>query len=468
MVTWTEPAHELPVLAETDVLIVGGGSAGSAAAIASARQGAKTLLIEQQGFLGGTSTGALVTPMMANHLQHQPLNQGIYLEVLQQLLASGDADIYKDGNAGWFNPEMLKLVLEEMAVSAGVELFYHIDCADAIVRGQTLEGVVIETKSGRGVIRAHCTIDASGDADVATRAGVPMVVGRPDTGANQPMALRFMLGHVDLGRAQAFFETLGDFDFTPSERNPEIPLWTTACTWDKDWPLKPLFEKAVAAGVLHPDDAIYFQIFTVPGRPGEVAFNCPRFDELTNSLDFRQRNAVQVQGKRSIVRLWNFCKTYLPGFEKSYIVQIAPMIGIRESRRIVGEYVLTSEDFFAARKFPDAIARNNYPIDIHSRDKTGGMHFMKAGDYHEIPYRCLVPLEIDQLLVAGRCLSADFSAQGAVRIIPNCYAMGQAAGIAAALSVQQRKPPRSLDTELLIATLKRQDALTAVPAPAAE
>lgn len=463
MVTWIEPAHELPVLAETEVLVVGGGSAGSAAAIASARQGARTLLIEQQGFLGGTSTGALVTPMMANHLQQRPLNQGIYLEVLQRLLASGDADIYKDGNAGWFNPEMLKLVLEELAVGAGVEIFYHIDFADALVQNRQLQGVLVETKSGRGLIRARCVVDCSGDADVAARAGVPMVTGRPDTGANQPMALRFMLGNVDLGRAQAYFETLGDFDYTTSSRNPDIPLWTTACTWDKDWPLKPLFTQAVSDGVLQPDDAIYFQIFTVPGRPGEVAFNCPRFDDLTDSLDFRQRNAVQIQGKRSILRLWEFCKRYLPGFEKSYIVQIAPMIGVRESRRIVGEYVLSSEDFFAARKFPDAIARNNYPIDIHARDQSGGLHFMKAGDYHEIPYRCLIPLEIEQLLVAGRCLSADFSAQGAVRIIPNCYAMGQAAGIAAALSVQQQTSPRTLPVESLMSRLRAQDAMQTLP-----
>lgn len=459
MVSWTEPAHDLPVLAETDVLVVGGGSAGSAAAIAAARQGARTLLIEQQGFLGGTSTGALVTPMMANHLQARPLNQGIYLEVLKAMLATGDADIYKDGNAGWFNPEALKLTLEELALTAGAELWYHVWLSDAIVSDGALQGVVVETKSGRGVIRAHCSIDASGDADLAAQAGVPVVAGRPDTGANQPMALRFMLGNVDLARAQAYFESIGDFDVTESSRNPEIPLWTTACTWDKDWPLKPLFEKAVAEGVLHADDAIYFQIFTVPGRPGEVAFNCPRFDELTDSLDHRQRSAVQIEGKRSIVRLWNFCRQYLPGFEKSYIVTIAPMIGVRESRRIVGEYVLTAEDFFAARKFPDAIARNNYPIDIHSRDASGGLHFMKAGDYHDIPYRSLVPLKVDQLLVAGRCLSADFSAQGAVRIIPNCYAMGQAAGIAAALSVQQGVKPRALDTSLLIETLQRQDAM---------
>ncbi|MGE3726696.1 MAG: FAD-dependent oxidoreductase [Candidatus Sericytochromatia bacterium] len=435
---------ELPLLVECDVLVLGGGSAGSAAAIAAARSGAHTLLAEQNGFLGGTSTASLVTPMMANHLQAKPLNQGIYLEVLNSLLETGDAAVYKDGNAGWFNPEMLKLVLEQKAVEAGVELLYHVYFSQAHVEEGILKGAIFETKSGRGLIRAKVLIDASGDADLAFQAGVPMVIGRESDQANQPMALRFNLGQVNLLKARDYFASLGEFDWTDNPHDPELPLWTTACTWDKPWPLSPLFQQAVTAGELSEDDAAYFQIFTVPGRPGEVAFNCPRLDQLKNSLDFRQRSQVQVEGKTRILKLWHFCRKYLPGFEKSFISQIAPMPGIRESRRIVGEYVLTSEDFFAARKFPDAVARNNYPIDIHSRDKSGGLHFMQAGDYHEIPFRCLVPLQIENLLVAGRCLSADFSAQGAVRIIPNCYAMGQAAGTAAALAVQQNVSVRTL------------------------
>lgn len=448
---------DLPLLASCDVLVIGGGSAGSAAAIAAARSGAQTILVEQNGFLGGTSTAALVTPMMANHLQKQPLNQGIYLEVLQDLLKTGDAAIYKDGNAGWFNPEMLKVVLEQKAVAAGVELFYHVTLSAAICQQQSLQGVIVETKSGRGRILAKCCIDASGDADLAFQAGVETVSGRASDGHNQPMALRFNLGHVDLARAQSYFTSLGEFDYTDNPHDPEIPLWTTAATWDKDWPLSPLFAQAVAAGDLSEDDAAYFQIFTMPGRPGEVAFNCPRLDHLTNALDFRQRNQAQVEGKQRILKLWQFCKKYLPGFESSYIVQIAPMLGVRESRRIVGEYQLSSEDFFAARKFPDAVARNNYPIDIHARDKSGGLHTMKAGDYHEIPYRCLLPLELDNLLVAGRALSADFAAQGAVRIIPNCYAMGQAAGIAAAWSARTNQPPRQLDADTLQHILATQN-----------
>jgi hypothetical protein len=439
----------LPVLASCDVLVVGGGSAGSAAAIAAARSGAHTILVEYQSFLGGTSTAALVAPMMANHLKKEPLNQGLYLEVLQDMLKTGDAAAYKDGNMGWFNPEMLKWVLESKAVEAGVEIWYNVTLSTAHFNADNtsgthdtsaqlaLKGAIVETKSGRGIIEAKVCIDASGDADLAYHAGVPTEQGRGANHENQPMALRFNLGNVDLKKSQDYFASLGDFDWTENPVHPEIPLWTTAATWDKDWPLTPVFKQAVAAGDLDEDDAAYFQIFTLPGRPGEVTFNCPRLDHLKHALDFRERNQALLEGKRRIMRLWHFCQKYLPGFERSYIVQIAPMLGVRESRRIVGEYVLTSEDFFAARKFEDVIARNNYPIDIHSRDENGGLHHMKAGDYHDIPFRCLIPLEVDQLLVAGRSLSADFAAQGAVRIIPNCYAMGEAAGVAAAFSVQQ-------------------------------
>lgn len=437
----------LPILAQCDVLVVGGGSAGAAAAIAAARAGAKTLLIEYQSFLGGTSTAALVAPMMANHLKKEPLNQGIYLEVLQELLKTGDAAMYKDGNMGWFNPEALKWVLEFKAVEAGVELWYNVVLADAYFAQEPgqLSGAIVETKSGRGIIAAGVCIDASGDADLAYHAGVPMEQGRGEDHENQPMALRFNLGNVDLQKAQQYFHSLGDFEWTENPVHPDIPLWTTAATWDKDWPLSPVFRAAVTAGDLDEDDAAYFQIFTLPGRPGEVTFNCPRLDHLKHAMDFRERNQALIEGKRRIVRLWHFCQKYLPGFERSYVVQIAPMLGIRESRRIVGEYVLTSEDFFAARKFDDVVARNNYPIDIHSRDANGGLHHMKAGDYHDIPYRCLVPLRVDNLLVAGRALSADFAAQGAVRIIPNCYAMGEAAGTAAAFSVRTKTPVRALE-----------------------
>ncbi len=433
----------MKTLARCDVLVIGGGSAGSAAAIAAARSGAHTILVEYQSFLGGTSTGALVAPMMANHLKKQPLNQGIYLEVLKDLLTTGDAVQYKDGNMGWFNPEMLKWVLEAKAVEAGVDIWYNVALSDAVVKDGVLTGAVVETKSGRGIVEARVFIDASGDADLAFRAGVPVEQGRGEQMENQPMALRFNLGNVNLQKAQDFFSKLGEFDWTDNPVHPEIPLWTTAATWDKDWPLTPLFEQAVEAGDLSEDDAAYFQIFTLPGRPGEVTFNCPRMDHLKHAMDFRQRNQAMIEGKQRIVRLWRFCQKYLEGFEKSYIVQIAPMLGIRESRRIVGEYVLTSEDFFAARKFKDAVARNNYPIDIHSRDENGGLHHMQAGDYHDIPFRCLVPLDIDQLLVAGRALSADFAAQGAVRIIPNCYAMGEAAGVAAARCAAQNMTVRN-------------------------
>lgn len=441
MKNYFEPTKSLPIIASCDVLVVGGGSAGCSAAIAAGRAGSHTLLIEQFGFLGGTSTGALVTPMMANHIQKKPLNQGIYLEVLEELLKTSDADVYKDGNAGWFNPEMLKIILENFVINSGVQILYHSWFSDVIIEDKHIKGIIIENKSGRSVILSKRIIDTTGDADVAFKAGVPIVSGRSSDAKNQPMSLRFNLANVDLKKAQTYFESLGEFDYTDSNK---VPLWTTAFTLDKSWPLKPVFEQAVREKVLKKEDLSYFQIFTIPGRPGEIAFNCPRIDNATNATDHNEISRVQIEGKKKILRYYHFCKKYLKGFENAYIAQIAPMVGVRESRRIIGEYVLSSKDFYSANKFEDAIARNNYPIDIHSNDGKGGLYFIKKGDYHDIPYRCLIPLEIENLLVAGRCLSADFEAQGAVRIIPNCYAMGQAAGLACHVSISKDCNPRKL------------------------
>jgi hypothetical protein len=448
---------DIPIVKQVDVVIVGGGTAGSVASIASGREGMSTLVVEQLGCLGGTQTSALVTPQMPNQINNAPLNLGIDAEINARLAATHDGGTFSDGNRGWFNPEMLKFVLEDMLDRARVELLYYTFFSDAIVEGNTIKGIIVQNKAGQGAILAKRVIDASGDADVALRAGVPCDSGEKLTGVNQPFSVRFHLGNVDIGRFIDFLKDLGSYQLTENATGSEIPLVTTAQVWGKGWNLEPLFRRAVEAGVLKESDGNYFQVFSVPGRPGEISFNCPRVSGEVDGTNPFHLTKAQLLGRQAIKRYLNFCRKYLPGFENAYIVLTAPLVGVRESRRIIGEYVLTVDDVLGAKKFEDAIARNNYPIDIH-RDKESGAKIihLKPGEYHEIPYRCLVPLRIDNLLVAGRCISATFEAQGSIRIQTNCRAMGEAAGVAAAMSILRNLSPKQLDGAELRMRLREQ------------
>jgi len=454
---------DIPIIRDVDIVVVGGGTAGSVAAIAAGREAMKTMLVEQLGFLGGTQSAALVTPQMPNQIDKKPLNLGIDAEINARLAETRDSGVFSDGNPGWFNPEMLKFVLEEMINEAGVELLYYTFFADAIVEDNVIKGIIVQNKGGQSAILARRVIDTTGDADVAFRAGVPFNSGEETTGLNQPFSVRFHLGNVNIERFIDFLKGLGSYQLTENPDAPVSPLTpplvTTAQVWGKGWKLEPLFRKAVEEGVLRESDGNYFQLFSVPGRPGEISFNCPRISGEVDGTNPFHLTRAQIRGRQAILRYLDFCRKYLPGFENAYIVFTAPLVGVRESRRIIGEYILTADDVLGAKKFDDAIARNNYPIDIH-RDKESGakMIHLKPGGYHEIPYRCLVPLKIDNLLVAGRCISATFEAQSSIRIQTNCRAMGEAAGVAAAMSIRKGIPPRQLDGVELRRRLKEKGA----------
>ncbi len=448
----------IPVLRDVDILVVGGGTAGAVAGIAAARQGMRTLVVEQFGFLGGSQTGALVTPMMPNQQEGVPLNGGIDFEINSRLIAQHESGVWKDGNRGWFNPETLKSLLEEMNQEAGAELLYYTLSEDVIVEGAALCGIVVANKAGRSALLAKRVIDCTGDADVAFRSGVPCDSGDPESGKNQPFSVRFNLGNVDLARLAAYLRSLGRHDVMEQAEGTDVPLIHTAMVWDKGWTLEPLFRTAVADGVLQPTDGNYFQAFTMAGRPGELALNCPRISLDTDGTDPFHLTRAQMQARRIIRRYIAFFRRYVPGCEQAYLVMTAPMVGVRESRRIRGEYTVTVQDVLGARKFDDAILRNNYPLDVHSdSEKTmpdGGR--LPAGEYHEVPYRSLVPLKVENLLVAGRCLSASFLAQSSIRIQSNCRAMGEAAAVASALSIRNGIPPRAIDGRDVRAALKAQ------------
>jgi len=439
--------QNIPVVREVDILVVGGGTAGAVAGIAAGREGMKTLVVEQFGFLGGSQTAALVTPMMPNQIDAIPLNGGIDFEINSRLIAMQESGVWRDGNRGWFNPEILKLVLEQMTLQAGTELLYYTFFEDVIVEQQEARGIVIANKAGRGVIIAKSVVDCTGDADVAFRAGVPCESGAPETGLNQPFSVRFNLGNVNLQRFADFLCTLGKHDVMYQAEGTEVELIHTAMVWRKGWTLEPVFRKAVAEGVLMESDGNYFQAFTMAGRPGELALNCPRVSTEIDGTDPFHLTAAQIKGREIVQRYVAFCRAYLPGCENAYLVMTAPMVGVRESRRIRGEYYLTVDDVLGAKKFDDAILRNNYPVDIH-RDNDGDTAKttrLPAGAYHEVPYRSIVPLKIERLLVAGRCFSASFEAQSSVRIQSNCRAMGEAAAVASAMSMRKDIAPRHLD-----------------------
>lgn len=450
----------IPSVADVDLLIVGGGTAGAVAAIAGGREGSRTLVIEQLGFLGGTQTGALVTPMMPNQIDGEPLNGGIDLEINRRMNKAHESGVWKDGNRGWFNPEMLKFTLEQMVIEAGARILYYTMFEDVVVEDGSVVGVIVLNKAGRGFIKARRTIDASGDADVAARAGVLVERGDPDTGRNQPFSVRFHLGNVDLMRFAQHLRSLGRHDVMEGAEGSDVMLIHTAMVWGKGWTLEPLFRKAVEEGVLLERDGDYFQVFSMAGRPGELAFNCPRIREDVDGTNPDHLTNAQVKGREIIQRYVVFCRRYLPGCERSYLVMSAPMVGVRESRRIRGEYYLTTEEVLSGAKFPDGILRNNYPLDVHRdpSDPRNGVTKLPPGEFHEVPYRCLVPLGVDGLLVAGRCLSASFEAQSSVRVQSNCRAMGEAAAVASAMSIKAGVAPRKVDGILLRAELKRRGA----------
>jgi hypothetical protein len=415
-----------------DVVVCGGGTAGAAAAIAAARQGAKTLVIEQFGSLGGTQTNGWVTPLMPNYIGGFKLSRGLNLEITAEqskLQPAGDFEHGED----WYDPTALAWVLDQIAEQAGVTCLFNAMIIGARRIGTRLEAVEIATRGGRQWIEGKTFIDSTGDAELSFYAGAELM-GGDEEGIHQPMTLRFTVGGVDMVKAR---QTLLPYLRVNTDSYMELGYGEA-----KDSPMRDLICQAIEAAVLEEDDLGYFQLFSVNGRHGEFAVNAPRITGFDPLDAFEMSRAYQV-GRAKIFRIAAFMRRYFPGFENSYVSVIAPLMGIRESRRVVGEYILTEEDHLSLRKFEDVIAHNRYPIDIHLKQ---GLDYRKfpPGEWHDIPYRSLVVKGFDNLWVAGRCLSATFVAQSAVRIQSVCRSMGEAAGVAAALCAKSGTKAQAL------------------------
>lgn len=419
------------VLASYDVVVVGGGTAGVIAAIAAANEGASVALIEQFGALGGSSTGALVTPTMNTHVEGVPMNSYIVTELDRLALARGAMSMR--GVSRYYDPILLPVILEEMAVGAGVSLYLYTDLVDVVKEGRNIVGVFVSDKSGMHVIEGKQFIDCTGDGDLSVMAGAEYTKGNPKTGKNQPISLRYMVSGVDM---QAFHETAPD----------SVSLWDGCCyaactTQDPRTSVERIMAEARDNGDLIPEDLAYWQVFTLPSRPDTLACNCPEIFDRVDGTSAPDLTNAQISGKQSAMRQLAFYKKYFKGFENAYISGFASMVGIRESREIATDRILTIAEAKRYAKFDDAVAQTNYPVDIHgfgdeyTNEHVDGIENEKP--YFEIPFGSIVVRDVDNLFVAGRCIGCDFFVQAAIRIIPTVRATGEAAGIAAALCAKE-------------------------------
>jgi hypothetical protein len=438
------------MMPEFDVLVVGGGNAGCAAAIAAARHGARTLLVERYGFLGGTATASMVGPWMTFHSGSKRIVGGIAQEIVERLQRKGGSPGHVYDSSDYvstitpFDPEIHKALLFEMMQESGVQLLLHAYFLRAAF-GSAVEGAVFATVAGEREYRAKITIDATADAYVAASAGVATQQG-DRRGRVQPASLMFRLSHVDLAKTATYVRMHPDQMRTSLKAHERTAPALTAVAGLYD-----LWHMALEQGEVNvPREVVSF--FITP-YADEVTVNMTRVTNI-DPLDPDDLTRAEVEARMQVMQLLEFFRKRVPGFEEARLAATGAQIGIRESRRIVGEYTLTREDVLQGRHFDDAVARSAYPIDIHNPAGSGTItHRLPPGESYEIPYRCLVPKGVDRLLVAGRCISTTHEALASTRLTPTVMTLGQAAGTAAAFAARTGVQPRGLDTHRLRSAL---------------
>lgn len=409
-----------------DLIVCGGGTAGVAAGYIGAKYGLKTLVVEKNIHLGGTITSALVIPSMKSNTQN--INCEFYNDFIDELKKYEAQITYGDGNKGWFNPELSKIALESMMERVGCDILFNSEITNAVTENNHVKSICISSKTLSLYIDSLYFVDATGDGNFSSILKNKILENPRE---RQPMTLRFNVSGIDLDKFSKWLLELDeDRNVTTSYTIDNQIHLSTACTWDKDknWALRPLFEEAVREGDLKEEDTAYFQLFTIPGMPGTVSLNSPRIlmGQDIDPLDPFMQSKALIIAKKQIWRLFCFMKKYFPGFEGSFISNIADMLGIRESRRVEGKKVYTKEDILSAKKYENPVLHADYPIDIHSYKKDSSSLVHTNVDY-ELPIECLMSEKYDNLYIAGRIVSADFSTQAALRIQSSCFSMGEAA-----------------------------------------
>jgi hypothetical protein len=419
---------------DAEVLVVGGGMGGTVAAIAAARAGARTLLVERWGFLGGAATAAAVGQFVGwETAAGRRMVGGIAEEIVQRLVSLGGSDGHSVFTMSTghrmdrvcYDPELLKVVLDGMAEEAGVRLLFHAALLGATREGATITQVELLTKGGVAQVAPRIVVDASGDLDLLARAGAAFLPLEPGE-AMQPATAMFRFGPIDL---DAFAAIPKDHLAALAQRG--------------------VAEGALARAALHAS--------RIEGTR-DAWFNIGR--TALDATDPLALSAAEVEGRRQSLAAARFLAAQVPGCGNGRIVAFAPQIGIRESRRVQGLHVLEEAELRAATTFPDRIAWGAYPIDVHPA-KGAGLTFEEMGDDHAyaIPLRSLLPHGIDNAIVAGRGISATHRAHAATRVMPTVMAMGQAAGLAAAIAARGNAAPAACDIAALQAQLRQDGAV---------
>lgn len=410
-----------------DLIVVGGGFAGTAAAMEAARHGNKVLLVEKYNCLGGAAANALVLPFMTYWTQDpetdekQYLTGDLFLEIIEEMKKMNNLD-----EAGkYFHEEQMKLILNRMCLRYGVELLFNTTVIGAKVEEGQIRSLQAWGKSRMLELKAKFFIDATGDAELSVLAGCRYQLGREEDNLCQPMTLNFRVAGVDRARYL--------------EAKPSItPLFNE---YQQKGLIKNPRENVLVFRTLH-EDVLHFNTTRV--------VKCDPTDPV-------QVTRAEIEAREQVYELFDMLKNNIPGFENSYVLSTGMQIGIRESRMVEGEYKLTGDELKSLARFDDAIAVANYDIDIHNPEGTGTSHYyFGKGQWYEIPYRCLIPKDCVNLLVAGRCISSDHEAQASYRIMPFCAELGQAAGAAVSEACHSGKTLRTIDVKKLQQLLREE------------
>jgi ribulose 1,5-bisphosphate synthetase/thiazole synthase len=442
-----------------DVIIAGGGVAGSVAAISAARCGAKVLIIERSGHLGGSLTSCGVGPMMTFHADTKQIIKGIGQEIVERMIARGYSPGHVRDTTGYvsyltpFSSEGLKVILDEMITEAKVDILFHTFISAVQTESSVITAITISNKDGISHVKGKVFVDATGDGDVAAWSGAKTTKGRPSDGQAQPMTMNMKYCNVDT-------ELLRDYIYKHIDEFPRLKNHGDLLSTSQNLAVAGFskeLQKAREQGEIsiQREEILFFET----SIRGEFIVNTTRILNH-DATDARSLSDAEMIGRKQCAELDYFLKKYVPGFKQALLEFTGPAIGVRGSRQLIGTYILSAEDILERKVFKSVISHASYPIDIHNPSGAGtdSTFMFEKGAYYSIPYEVMHCPEVKNLIVTGRCISASFEAQAAIRTTPTVCALGHAAGAAAALAAEEDGDARKIDIQALQKKLVQQNA----------